>query len=224
METNRRKYVMSVELAMQREMEYRKKLETSKAEHCGSIAVQSSTTTGTPITTPASGPNLNPCRPTQVLIPNPVPVPYTGPNHAQARPHFPNLQHPRPRPMRPSSRPSYSSQQKRKIPIHQQPKRVHVSSPEDFYCNLCQVDCNSEINLRMHLKGHKHKTMLRNAQAKKVTGGPSEANNKFHCDLCGIWCLDIHAFNLHLHGKNHFLKLRATQEKSTGLNGAGAVA
>ncbi|KAL9239498.1 hypothetical protein vseg_013812 [Gypsophila vaccaria] len=244
MGTDRRKYVMSVEIAMQRELAYREKLVTAKAEPRGSVSVivpqnyslpfqlQSSTIIGTAITTPTPGPFPNPCRPTQVLIPNPRPVPYTGPTPAQARPvrpYIPNLHYPRPTlnstPLtRPSSRLIFSAHQKRKIPIHHQAKQVHVSSPEDFYCDLCQVDCTSEINLRMHLKGHKHKSMLRNAKAKKVAGAPSEANDKLHCDLCGIWCQDMHAYTLHLNGKNHYLKLRAAQEKSNDLAGASALA
>ncbi|XP_074277571.1 uncharacterized protein LOC141601205 [Silene latifolia] len=254
MGADRKKYVMSVEMAMQREMAFRKKLENPKAEECSNSSViipqrnplhsqvQSSTLTQIPTAlTPglnqtALTPGLNqiPCRPTQVTIPNPRPAPLTGPTSAQAPPHMPNPPYPgvsRPAHVpsyRPNSphpgitrppRPAYQAHQHRKPPIHCQAKRVKVHSPEDFYCEVCKVDCTSEINFRMHLKGNKHKTILRNLQANKVLGGTtmSEANDKqLFCELCKIWCTDTNAFTLHLNGKNHFLKLHASEMKLKG--------
>ncbi|KAH9623346.1 hypothetical protein KSS87_000318 [Heliosperma pusillum] len=267
MGADRKKYVMSVELAMQREMTFRKKLENLKAaEQCSNTAViipqrsllhslvQSSTLTQIPTTTLTPGLNQIPCRSTQVTIPNPRPAPYIALTPAHAPPHRPNPLCPevnrpayapphRPNPLCPAvsqpayipphrpnlphpgltrpSRPSYQAHQHRKPPIHFQAKRPKVYSPEYFYCNLCQMDCSSEINFRMHLKGHKHKSMLRNLQANKVLGGTTlpEANEKLFCELCGVWCPDTRAFALHLNGKNH-LKLHAIQMKLKGPVGA----
>lgn len=231
---------MSVELAMQREMAYRQKLENLRAERGGgstSCSTTSSrkdplpsqvpmpTSTQAPRTTPGHTTNSGPC-PTPGFLPNPRPLPYFGPRPGQApllrpytwyrgpvpspmllaRPPFPG---PRSRPSPPSG-PNHPTSQKRKQTL-------------DYYCDLCQVDCNNPFNLKMHLKGKKHQDKLKEPKGMKITGGGTEANERLHCELCGIRCSNKLIFREHLNCKNHIFRLHASESKGNGPDGDTAM-
>lgn len=146
----------------------------------------------------------------------PTPSPYFGPREVhppRQRPQYAGQiigpappvrtlnRGPHPRP----GAPRHAHHHHQKIKLRHQPPELG-----DYSCNVCQVECNSEINLRMHLKGHKHKAMLRGAKSKNVVSGGEPK----YCELCRIWCPDEYGFRLHLNGKNHALKLYASEKKS----------
>ncbi|XP_021734092.1 zinc finger RNA-binding protein 2-like [Chenopodium quinoa] len=232
MAADRKNYVMSVDFAMKREMAYREKLRAEGRLNSTNMfsrndplppKVLAPTSGHTPRAILQPTPNVSPGL-TVAPTNNPTPRPYFGPRPVQTLQPRPYLQHHgpitgsrpllRPPPFQgPRLKPGaihYHGHLKRKKPIHQQVEA------EKYYCELCDVDCTSEFNLRMHFKGHKHKAKQRDANSKKVSAGVvSQQGVKPHkyCELCAIWCTDENSFRLHLDGKSHFLKLHAAGKK-----------
>ncbi|KMT15271.1 hypothetical protein BVRB_3g063800 [Beta vulgaris subsp. vulgaris] len=191
---DRRNYVMSVELAMQREMEFRQKLINQSSLQPQVERPTSSQVPGT-IIQPASNVYLRPshgpiCGPT-----NTVSVPIARP------PGLPPYPYPSPysRPS-PNAGPSRSADQRRngRAPL---PDGI-------FTCKVCQIDCKTGFNLLGHYQGQKHKARLQGGKGKEVASGkqPRENEKRPYCDLCGIWCTDEYTYRMHFNCTNHILK------------------
>ncbi|KNA19115.1 hypothetical protein SOVF_064270 [Spinacia oleracea] len=231
MAADRKSYVMSVEFAMRREMAYRKKLNGEGGSSSTNICARNDRDP-LPIQVIAPTSSHAPreiLQPTQYSSPaltvrpmyNPTPRPYYAPRPVQTPLQSPNSQHneltTRSTPLvRP---PLIQSQRSRPGAAHQlaRKKRKKPLQEEDYFCELCEIDCTSEFNLRMHFNGQKHKAKKREANSKKVSeSGVSQWGTRQHkyCDLCRIWCTDESSFRLHLDGKNHILKLHAAEKKN----------
>ena len=84
------------------------------------------------------------------------------------------------------------------------PQHHRREHPTEFYCQICQVSCQSERDYRQHLNGAQHK--------KIVAGGPQT----FYCKVCNIYCPDNVSYEQHLNGINHRKQLeRGTSHKKT---------
>lgn len=193
---DRQNYVMSVELAMQREMNYRQKLEKKGSQQSRVAEVPKPASSQEPRQTP---------RPTSNSFLRPTHGPICGPEDSNSVP----LTRPPPYPA-PHSRPSPSS-----APSHLANQRQNgpVPLPEGiFTCKVCQLDCKTGFNLLSHYQGHKHKAKLREVKGKEVAGGPMpnvapRANERRpYCDVCGIWCIDEYTYRLHFSCTNHILR------------------
>lgn len=163
--------------------------------------------------TPTPSPHLT-IRPTS----NPTPWLYFGPSPVPPLLQIPISQHQGPTTTgsTPFMRPSVpQGPRSRRGPTHhhnQKRKKAQEVEVVHYRCSLCQVGCSSELNLRMHFMGHKHKAKLKVVKNNIVSGGISQQQapkQQKYCELCRIWCTNGSSFRLHLDGKNHILKLHA---------------
>ncbi|KNA19116.1 hypothetical protein SOVF_064280 [Spinacia oleracea] len=183
---DRRRHFMSVEFAMQREMEYRQKLDNKGS---GQTQVPRPTSSQDPRATPRTNLNLHSANRPVHIPENPGSVPLTRP------PLYPCPA--------PYSRPSPSSGPSRSTPL---PVGI-------FTCKICQLDCKTGFNLLSHYQGQKHRAKVggvRPAKGKEVSnsGGTMQRENEKrpYCDVCGIWCTDEYNYRLHFSCTNHILK------------------
>ncbi|CAO2818547.1 unnamed protein product [Amaranthus hypochondriacus] len=197
---DRKNYVMSVEFALQREFDYRHKLQNQALKPSQFAQVSGSAATEIPRTMPPQPP-LNPLHPNhgpirglqnpRSLHARPSPYPYPPPSTTPTQ--------------TPSAGPSCSAAQRRKAP---------VPLPDGvFTCKVCQIDCKTGFNLLNHYQGQKHKAKLRGTKGKEVASvavspAPkvSDSDRRPYCDVCGIWCADEYTFRLHFNCTNHILK------------------
>ncbi|KAL2935277.1 Translation initiation factor IF-2 [Bienertia sinuspersici] len=181
---DRRNYVMSVEFAMQREMEYRENLEKQGPLKCRVVEEPRPTSSQDSRITPR--PMINPYLQNPGSAPSARPPPY--PNQPQQL-----------RPSPSSAGPSRSSDHQRKKGL----------PPGIFTCKVCQIDCTTGFNLLTHYQGQKHRARLRGVKGKEVdnVGATPKLNERRpYCDLCGIWCADEHTYRLHFSCPNHILR------------------
>ncbi|GAB4845420.1 hypothetical protein Ancab_038827 [Ancistrocladus abbreviatus] len=187
-----------------------------------------------PLRPPNLAPSLHPRpRPSLPSLQGSGPIPRTGPlprpnlmhqmaNSARTPTGRPNMM-PRPRPQlkpntKSNARPLHSGQ-KRKEPsnscLHNQPpqqlRSFHGGHMAEFFCTVCNVDCQSECNMKTHLVGHKH-----TAKLKLLESGSEHGPNLPRCELCKIWCMNKDALRQHINGRNHILNLHAAQMKMKG--------
>ncbi|TKY73347.1 Zinc finger RNA-binding protein [Spatholobus suberectus] len=134
---------------------------------------------------------------------------------------------------------------------HQQPfhgSLNHQAKTDDLCCKICQISCLGPFNLKQHLRGHKHKQKLQmgrsnqtqwcevcsvlcmnedllklhfqgqkhkaKLQMLEISKQGGEASNKPKwCELCKLWCSDEFAFKQHLEGKKHIIQLHAMEKE-----------
>ncbi|KAJ1406273.1 Zinc finger C2H2-type [Sesbania bispinosa] len=78
------------------------------------------------------------------------------------------------------------------------------------WCELCKVSCMSEDLLKLHFQGHRHKVNLQNLEISKH-GGEAPYKQKW-CELCKLWCINEFSFKQHLEGKKHIIQLHAMEK------------
>ena len=84
-----------------------------------------------------------------------------------------------------------------------QPKKF-LEGSGSFSCQVCEIYCNTEEMLKIHMRGKPHLKKMRKFGSQK----------KHSCDICYIECTDANSLILHLKGKKH-LKMMAIS-KQTG--------
>ncbi|GAB2270043.1 hypothetical protein Dimus_004957 [Dionaea muscipula] len=262
---DRKKGIMSPELAMQREMEYRHKLEKLKAEQ---LEAKTSDKQPPKVPLPAA------CQTPKVKPPT---APKRFSSSANAQPGLGSVSHPRsvtgpiPRSYRgsspcppPTPKPTFKTNEQRQLPTstarpmarcslslsptpqplpianptpsycglkRKEPWSTRVESlnknqqqllatepPNDgqvspFFCEVCDVDCQSRVSYNMHIVGHKHRAKLK-LPSSAQHGGP--LGKPVQCDLCKIWCMNEDNLRQHYNGKNHIFKLHAAQMQNKG--------
>uniref|UniRef100_A0A7C9DK33 C2H2-type domain-containing protein n=1 Tax=Opuntia streptacantha TaxID=393608 RepID=A0A7C9DK33_OPUST len=223
----RKNCVMPLELAMKRELTCREKLQRlTMVRGTSSNNTTTSRTDGfllSQVSIPASIQT-----PSALLIPSPNPClspgffphqrlsPSSGSQPWQAPQPRPTSSMPLPTPPSPPV-PAHSA-----TDHHLKRKERIVSDLWDFFCDICDVDCISEFNLRMHVKGQKHTAKLEEVRGTRTpAGGGVEAKKikRPHCELCGVYCIDHFSLWQHLLGRNHILKLLGSDKEAKGTNG-----
>lgn len=231
----RKNCVMPLELAMKRELACREKLQkltmvrgasssnTATSSRDGFLLSQVSPPilTQTPSTLPM--PTPNPClNPTLGFSPCQRPGICLGPGVGQAPQPRPTSSMPIARPPPPPmlAHSAIDHHLKRKEPI--------LSDPWDFFCDICDIDCITEFNLRMHVKGQKHKAKLEQVKGMRTAGGGGGVGAKKikrpHCELCGVFCIDHFSLWQHLLSRNHILKMLGSDKKAKGMYGGTPLA
>ncbi|XVF09005.1 hypothetical protein REPUB_Repub07fG0053200 [Reevesia pubescens] len=196
---------MSMELAIQRELEYKRKIEELQLQPYvdsgyETMPVQVQLPSGNP-----SRPNLNssPRLSGREQLP-PVSIPECLPS---------------PRPSQnPSSRPNICSGSRisernqlssssRSLPQQLLPfKGGNLNHQSfNFFCEVCQVPCSGSLNYKLHINGKKHKVKLQELKFDRENSDDTcaMANQKSWCKLCKIWCMDDNMLKQHLAGKKH---------------------
>ncbi|XVF09004.1 hypothetical protein REPUB_Repub07fG0053100 [Reevesia pubescens] len=86
---------------------------------------------------------------------------------------------------------------------------VAKNQKDIFFCKVCQVSCSSAISYKQHIRGHKHKAILRILPFKgNDDAGITAVNSRKRCGLCNVWCMNESSFNQHLEGQKHKGKLQ----------------
>ncbi|OMP04774.1 Zinc finger, U1-type [Corchorus olitorius] len=198
---------ISVELALQREMEYRRKINGKTLQllpfDSGDeiLPVQ--------VKFPSPNPpeqNLNitprPCGREQLPPPsNPGCLPSSAPSR------------------NPFSRPNISSgprifERKQQLgsssnipPPQQLQAFKNLNHPSNYFCKDCQVPCSGYLNYKQHINGKMHKAKLQALKLDRKDGGGASnstvANEKPYCKLCNVWCSDLNLLRQHLLGQKH---------------------
>ncbi|KAI3785663.1 hypothetical protein L1987_44787 [Smallanthus sonchifolius] len=70
-----------------------------------------------------------------------------------------------------------------------------------FFCDVCNVTCNSDDMLKKHKEGKKH---LKNTEKLPVSSAIMQKTTpSIWCELCGIWCTSHDLFDKHILGRKH---------------------
>ncbi|KAK6153441.1 hypothetical protein DH2020_013080 [Rehmannia glutinosa] len=93
-------------------------------------------------------------------------------------------------------------------------------SVDNLLCELCQVSCSSALTMRQHLSGRPHKAKMEFMKLKRNCIG--ERKGKPRCDICQIWCSDRDGLEMHLKGQKHKAKMQELELCKK--NGGGIVA
>lgn len=88
---------------------------------------------------------------------------------------------------------------------------IQKSSVDDFFCEVCQVNCSSSLTLSHHLKGRKHKAKLMWSREKRNSDGGPKGSPR--CDVCQICCPDLVCLEMHKQGKKHMAKLQGRENE-----------
>ncbi|EOY21956.1 Uncharacterized protein TCM_014123 isoform 2 [Theobroma cacao] len=214
----KRTSTMSVELAIQRELAFRRKIEELQLQPYVD-----------------SGDEIMPVQQVQFPHPNPSRPNLNSSPRLSGREQLASLSSleclPSPIPSQiPSSRPHISfgpriSERKQlasssKSPPPQQLQAFNGGSlnhqSANVFCIVCQVPCSGSVNYKQHLNGKKHKLKLKELNFGRTDGGDicAMANQKLWCELCKIWCTDDNLLKLHLAGQKH-KKMQAKLERAT---------
>ncbi|KAI3942019.1 hypothetical protein MKX01_030265 [Papaver californicum] len=111
---------------------------------------------------------------------------------------------------------------------HKTPANLTCSSPQpeqqsyvpqtvNLWCKVCQVPCSGAFNFKQHCEGRKH------TQKKRKIEGLKHLNNcedkkglgPVLCDICSVPCTDGSAYRQHLDGKKHAACLKAFNKAMT---------
>ena len=79
----------------------------------------------------------------------------------------------------------------------------------EFYCELCNIDCQNERSFLSHLNGDKHRR-----KAGLMAAGGTQL---VHCQVCNVSCPNKPAYEQHLNGERHRRKL-ATLEAENNID------
>ncbi|KAK4252491.1 hypothetical protein QN277_014484 [Acacia crassicarpa] len=94
---------------------------------------------------------------------------------------------------------------------HIQKNGIGGRSNQIHWCELCKVSCMTEDLLNLHYKGKKHRIELQKFEMSKEKGGETTSQRKW-CELCKIWCIDMCAYKQHLEGKKHLLQMHIMEK------------
>ncbi|KAL4633596.1 hypothetical protein ACB092_04G133500 [Castanea dentata] len=86
---------------------------------------------------------------------------------------------------------------------------------DNLFCKICQVQCSSAFNLEQHFKGRKHKAKVEELELNRNYGG-EKANQLQFCELCKVTCMNETLLKLHLQGKKHKEKLQQLESLQHG--------
>ncbi|KAJ9677489.1 hypothetical protein PVL29_022467 [Vitis rotundifolia] len=209
--------VMPLELAMKRELAYRKKVDRLLLQLHGGVSRENPVSSSSP--RPSSGSKFSGikrkaptssfnCQPRQMLQPvdhsntlktqrddlfcKVCQVPCSGANslkqHLLGQKHKDRLQN-----LTPSMNIGEEGAKQR------------------LWCELCKIWCMNKNSFKDHLKGKKHQSRAQAMELHGTDGGEMANQMNKYCKVCKIWCMD--AFNQHLESKRHILNLHAAKGK-----------
>ncbi|KAL2318360.1 hypothetical protein Fmac_032236 [Flemingia macrophylla] len=92
---------------------------------------------------------------------------------------------------------------------HQQPfhgSLNHKFNRDDLFCKICQIFCSSAFNLKQHFNGQKHNRKLQ----------MGKSNRMQWCEVCSVTCMDEDLLKLHLQGQRHKTKLKMLEISKEG--------
>ncbi|KAK9278596.1 hypothetical protein L1049_028168 [Liquidambar formosana] len=183
MDNERRGNAMPVELAIQRELAYRKKVEMLQLQPFGTDSWKEflPLQVPSPSPSPVSSSSLN-------LVPWPSATSSPCPSPTGIKRKAPT-----------SSLQCLPSQQLQPIDSG----LMHKTMSDYYFCKVCQVPCSGPFNFKQHLRGRQHKANMKHSRE----DGRKQANQQQRCELCEISCMDEYALKLHLNGQKHKAKV-----------------
>lgn len=119
------------------------------------------------------------------------------------------------------------------------PERFTCSSPQpeqqsyvpqtvNIWCEVCQIPCTSVFNFKQHCQGRKHKSKVEVeelTQKKKLEVeelkhlnicNDKKDSGTIWCDICSVPCTDGSAYRQHCNGKKHAACLKAFNKAMRG--------
>ncbi|XP_022736995.1 UBP1-associated proteins 1C-like [Durio zibethinus] len=218
----KRASTMSLELAIQRELAYRRKIEELQLQPYVDLGDET-------MPMQVQFPSRKPSRPDQDSTPG-----LSGREHLASLSSHDCQPSPSPRPnQNPSSRrnicssprisernqlASSSMSPSQQLQLFKGCNLNHQSL--NFFCEVCQVPCSGSLNYKLHINGKKHKVKFQELKFARKDGNDTcaMANQKSWCKLCKIWCTDDNLLKQHLAGKKH-KKMQEKLELSTTVEG-----
>ncbi|KAJ4824690.1 hypothetical protein Tsubulata_015036 [Turnera subulata] len=108
------------------------------------------------------------------------------------------------------------------FPSHQAHELLHQM--DNYFCKTCQVACSSKRNYREHVKGRMHLSKLgelkmrlgRKECGKQYVYEAAPANQRRRCEMCNIWFVDDDLFKEHLSGQKHNAQMAISKSKRAG--------
>ncbi|KAK7411378.1 hypothetical protein VNO78_02811 [Psophocarpus tetragonolobus] len=95
-------------------------------------------------------------------------------------------------------------------PCHQQQPFHGGFNPEakrdDLSCKICKIFCSSSFNLQQHFKGHKHRQMLQKGTINQMP----------LCEVCHISCMNEDLLKQHFQGQKHKAKMQMLKISKQG--------
>ncbi|XP_031255992.1 zinc finger RNA-binding protein-like isoform X2 [Pistacia vera] len=183
-----RKYVMDLELAIQRELAYRRKIFLSQLQTDKDFK-----TDPVPLERIAHVPSSS-----STVSPSRTP---TSKSLSSSSPWLSGMK----RDAAPSGSESLQPQQ----PQSSNSKPMHTNQSDVIFCTICNVPCHGTRNYKQHLDGQKHKAKLQNMKLHRNDVGQcsKEANQQRWGKVCNTGCTSAELFKQHLCGKKHKVEL-----------------
>ncbi|CAL1390955.1 unnamed protein product [Linum trigynum] len=188
-----------VEVAILRELEYRKKVAQMKhipeAEFCRNFRPLQLLSS---IPSPGLGPNQR--------LPSSHPAPKPPANHESSRGPLP-IQAPKPAPGVPMM---HQQRSRSKQHESQQPSSgagrdhddLHQNHSDHNFCKICHIPCAGYDNYKQHLEGRRHKKRKLELEIGERQRGEVESPRRW-CESCKIWCMNDELYQTHLRGRQH---------------------
>ncbi|CAN1795709.1 Zinc finger protein 346 [Linum perenne] len=199
---------MPVEMAIRREMEYRRKLaqmqKVSEAEFCRNLrpfVVQSS------IPGPSLGsqqmPGSTNAAPPLTMLQGSSHEPSSSSGRGQRQPPISASS------LRPCSKQTPDATPEVPLMKLQGPTsqptghgNLQQSHNDYTFCNICQVPCSGYTNFMQHMEGRKHKNRQLEVELGRKDCSVGESPRRW-CETCKIWCMNEDLFQSHLGGRPH---------------------
>ncbi|XP_059444531.1 uncharacterized protein LOC132176365 [Corylus avellana] len=188
MAEERRDNIMSLELAIQREEAYRRKLsklQLNLDNDLMPLEVPPSHPTPSPNLTPAAGPSSSPVLSTSLV----------GAKRKEPTTCLQYLPPQQPQPFHGTV--------------------ILGNEADNLFCEVCQVHCSGAFSLKQHVEGRKHKGKIEELEHIRKYGG-EKANQLQWCELCNISCMNETLLEQHLQGARHREKLQELESGKGG--------
>ncbi|RZC59569.1 hypothetical protein C5167_006868 [Papaver somniferum] len=84
-----------------------------------------------------------------------------------------------------------------------------VPQTVNLLCKVCQVPCSGAANFKQHCAGRKHKNKVEELKHLKNSSEDKKELGPVWCDICLVSCMDRSAYKQHVAGKKHAACLTA---------------
>ncbi|XP_026454358.1 zinc finger RNA-binding protein-like [Papaver somniferum] len=96
-------------------------------------------------------------------------------------------------------------------------QQSYVPETVNIWCKVCQVPCTSVFNFKQHCQGRKHKSKVEVEELKHLTiCNDKKDSGPVWCDICSVPCSDGSAYKQHCDGKKHAAFLKAFNKAMRG--------
>ncbi|KAI3875102.1 hypothetical protein MKW98_019675 [Papaver atlanticum] len=102
-------------------------------------------------------------------------------------------------------------------------QQSYVPQTVNIWCEVCQIPCTSVFNFKQHCEGRKHKSkveveelMQKNKLEHLTICEDKKDSGTMWCDICSVPCTDGSVYRQHCDGKKHTACLKAFNKAMRG--------